>query len=297
MGQFIVFINIKTVHPYYGNMTGNLRFLPTTKTEQLMHSRKILFRQTGDGCQWLLPNDCAGFLKGDELELVLLMQDTNFIRITQLEDYHPQSFYRLALPKDSREIDVASALVPTKEPKWESHFCHISIQLTDNMLKEAKSGRPPEYLLRFREAAYRWEFLLVPHQEITDESKTFLLEDTNGQILFTLPEKEANISFSKIAWRIVSVSPVVCREHPDCNLRLSEVQTAELSKRLSEGLSKDIQPEDFSKLPPEILSGVLPGILADRSLKKRAVSRFLPFPQPGRHSTGQQDCIREICYI
>lgn len=69
-----------------------------------MHSREILFRQTGDGCQWLLSNDCAGFLKGDELELVLLMQDTNFIRITQLEDYRPQSFYRLALPENSREI-------------------------------------------------------------------------------------------------------------------------------------------------------------------------------------------------
>lgn len=297
MGQFIVFINIKTVHPYYANMTGNLRFLPTIKTEQLMRSREILFRQTRDGCQWLLSNDCAGFLKGDEFELVLLMQDTNFIRITQLEDYRPQSFYQLALPENSREIDVASALVPTKEPKRESHFCHISIKLTDNMLKEAKSGRPPEYLLRFREAAYRWEFLLVPRQESTDESKTFLLEDTNGQILFTLPEKEANISFSKIAWRIVSVSPVVCREHPDCNLRLSEVQTAELSKRLSEVLSKDIQPEDFSKLPPEILSGVLPGILADRSLKKRTVSRFLPFPEPGKYNTDQQDCIRQICYV
>lgn len=297
MGQFAAFINIKIAHAYYNSIMGKFCFLPTAKTEKLMRSRNILFRPTGDGCQWLVADNCAGFLDNEELEVILQIQDTDFMLITQLKDYHPQSFYRLILSDNSGEIDIASALVPTEEQKRESHFCHISIKLTNNMLKEAKTRRPQEYLLRFREAAYRWEYLFLPRNEGIDESKTFLLEDTKGEILFTLPEKQENTPFGGIAWRIVSISPIFCREHPDCNLQLSEVLTAELSMLLSEALSRDIQPKDFSKLPPEVLFKLLPKIQAEKSLRKRTVSRFLPSPQPGRYGTELRDYIRHICYL
>lgn len=297
MGRFITFIDIKVVHGYYGGMSGCFRFRPTAKTERLMRSREVPVRYTSSGCQFLIEDGCAGFLSGDELELTLQMQDNDFALVTQLDDYRPQTFYRLDLPEDSREIDVVSALVPTEGQKEISHFCYITIKLADKMLEKAKAGMPQEYLLRFREAAYRWEFLLVPRRESMDESKTFLLEDIQGKFFFTLPEKYMNPSFGGMMWRIFSTSPIVCRKYQDCDLQLSEVLTKEFSKLLSDAFSRDIQPEEFFSLPPESLPGVLPKILVDRSLKKRIVSRFISCPQPGKFQTNQRDCIREICYI
>lgn len=298
MGRFIIFIDIKVAHGYYDDLSGNFFFRPTAKTESLIRNREILIRQTKNGCQFMIQDDGAGFLNGDELELTLQTQDTNFVRLTQLEGYRPQAFYRLALPENSQEIDVASAIMVTEEQKRESHFCHITIKLTDKLLKEAKAGIPHEYLLRFREKAYRWEYLFIPRHESMNESKTLCLENTQGKFFFTLPEKYTIPSLGgRTMWRIFSTSPVVCRRYMDYKLQLSEVQTTELSGLLSEALSRDIQPEEFSKLPPEVLSEVLSKILADKSLKKRIVSRFTSCPEPGKFLTDQQDCIREICYI
>ena len=297
MGRFIIFIDIKVVHGYYNDTPGSFRFRLTDETERLIRSRKVLFVHTANRCQFMLENDCAGFLRGDKLELTLQSQDDNFMRLTQLNGYRPQTFYRLALSDDSQEIDIASAIVATEEQRGESHFCHITIQLTDKMLEDAKAGKPQEYLLRFREVAYRWEYLFVPRYKSMDESKTLCLEDTQGKYFFTLPEKYTDPSLGGTMWRIFSTSPIVCRKYRDYNLQLSEVQTTELSGLLSEALSRDIQPEEFSKLPPEVLSEVLPKILADKSLKKRIISRFISCPGPGIFLTDQQDCIREICYI
>lgn len=297
MERFVTFIDIRVVHGYYSDMPGCFLFRPMAETERLMRNRGVLIRHTQKGCQFLIEDGCAGFLSGDELELALQIQDNNFALVTQLDDYRPQAFYRLDLSEDSQEIDVISALVPTKEQKKISYFCHITIKLTDKMLEEAKAGIPLEYLLGFRKAAYWWEYLFVPRPGNIDESKTFLLEDLKGKVFFTLPEKHTNPSFGGMVWRFFSTSPIVCRKYQDCDLQLSEVLTEELSKQLSNAFSRDIQPKDFFSLPLKELSGLLPKILADKSLKKRIVSRFISCPQPGKFQTKQRGCIREICYI
>lgn len=297
MGRFVTFIDIMVTHGYYNDMSDYFQFRPTAETERLMRNRGVLIRHTKRGCQFLIEDDRAGFLSGDELELTLQMQDHNFVFVTQLDDYRPQTFYRLALPEDSQEIDVVSALVSTEEQKESSHFCHITIKLTGKMLEEAKAGMPQEYLLGFCVAAYRWEYMFVPRCGSIDGSKTFLLEDLKGKFLFTLPEKHTNSSLGGMMWRIFSTSPIVCRKFQNCDLQLSEVLTEELSKLLSNAFFRDVQPEEFFRLPPKVLSEILPKILADRSLKKRIVSRFIPYPQPGKFRTDQRGCIREICYI
>lgn len=297
MGQFVTLIKIKVEHPYYFSMAEKFNLLPTRDSSILLHKRGIFLRSTTDGCELLIADDCPGFDDGDELDLGLQIRDGNFMHITQLGHYSPQSFYRLTLSEDSREIDVVSALVSTHEQKGGYAFCNISIKLTDNMLEKAKYRRPQEYLLRFREVAYHWEYLFLLRSEETDESKTFLLEDTKGQIFFTLSRKPEDTYFGRKAWRFVSTSPIACKENQQCNLQLSEVLTAELSGLLSEALSRNIQPDSFSMLSPEVLNEVLPKILADRSLRKRIVSRFLRCPQPGRFTSEQQDCIQEISYV
>lgn len=201
MGQFIIFIDIKVVHGYYDDLSSSFLFRPTAETERLMRSREVLIRRTGNGCQFMIQDDSAGFLSGDELEFALQPQDPSFILFTQLEGYHPQAFHRLVLPEDSQEVDVASAIIVTEEQKRESHFCHITIKPTDKLLKKAKAGIPQEYLLRFREAAYRWEYLFIPRYESMDESKTFLLVDTQRKLFFTLPEKYTDPAYGGMMWR------------------------------------------------------------------------------------------------
>lgn len=298
MAGFITFIEIKAVHSYYDGKPTSFRFRPTGETERLMHNRGVLFIHTANCCQFMLKSDSAGFLSGDKLELTLKEEDNNFMYFTQLNDYRPQTFYRLALSDDSQDINIASAIVATEEKGGESHFCNITIQLTDKMLEDAKAGKSREYLLRFREKAYRWEYVFKPSCMSLDESKTLCLEDTQGKFFFTLSEKYTDPSLSiGTMWRIFSASPIVCRIYRNYHLQLSQVQTAELCKLLSEILSRNIQPEDFSKLPPEVLSDILPKILADKSLKKRIISRFISCPWPGKYPTDEKDCIREICYI
>ncbi|WP_195669986.1 hypothetical protein [Bacteroides intestinalis] len=305
MGQFVKLIGIRTEHGYYKNVTGKFRIVPTAKTEKLMRSRGILFRPTDDGCQWLIADDCSGFMPGDRLECVLQVRDADFMHVTQLGDYQPQSFYRLNLSDENPVKDVVSSLVPADAPSMSGGpcFCSLSIGLTDDMPEEGKKGNPLEYRLGFREAAYRWEYLFVRRNEDANVSKVLLLEDTRGRILFPLPKKLTDTPYGETAWQMVSSSPVVCRQHPDCNLLLTEVPTEELvgklagklesQGRLTPELEKDIRSGEFSRLPAEAVLEVV----SDKSLKRKTVSRFVPCPQPGRYKPGEQDCIRQVCYI
>ena len=304
-------MGITIEHPYYKNRTGKFYILPTAKTEVLMRNRGILFKQTDNGCQWLIAGDCSGFLPGDQLECALQVQEAGFMYVTQLEGYQPQSFYRLELSGESRTIDVASALLPAGQPPMGGPcLCHICIGLTPEMPEQAKNGKPLEYRLRFNEACYYWEYLFVRRNADTDEPKILLLEDSRGNILFSLSRKLTSTPYGDTAWQIVSASPVPCRENPDCRLLLSGISTAEFSEALArqpdwqerlareikkdpEEIQKKIQAEDFSILPVEIWSG----IIADHSLRRRPLSHFLPCPQPGKFRTESQDRIRQVCYI
>ena len=303
MGQFVKLIGIKIEHGYYKDVTDKFRIVPTVKTETLMRNRGIQFRRTEDGCQWLIAENCNGFLPGDQLECALQVRDTDFMYVTQLDDYQAQSFYRLSLSGESRMTDVASALVPVDDTAGASCFCSISICLTSDMAKEAKDGSPFEYTLGFRMAAYRWEYLFVRRNDDTHEPKVLLLKDTKGKILFSLPKKLVNTPYGEIAWQIVSTSPVICRQHPDCDLMLTEVSAKELGEKFIEKLKsqeqfileleEDIQSGEFSRLTAEV---VLEAI-SDKSLKRKTLSRFIPCPQPGRFKSGKRNCIRQVCYI
>lgn len=175
------------------------------------------------------------------------------------------------------------------------------------MLKEAKNGTPFEYTLGFRTAACRWEYLFVRRNDDAQESKVLLLKDTKGKILFSLPKKLMNTPYGEIAWQIISTSPVVCRQHPDCELVLTEVTVKELGEKFIEKfieklksqerlileLEEDIQSGKFSRLTAETVSETI----SDKSLKRKTLSRFIPCPQPGRFKSEERDCIRHVCYI
>lgn len=303
MGQFVRLIGIKIEHGYYKDVTDKFCIVPTVKTETLMRNRGIQFRRTGNGCQWLMTENCSGFLPGDRLECALQVRDADFMYVTQLDDYRPQSFYRLDLSDEHRITDVVSALVPVSDTAGASCFCSINICLTPDMLKEAKNGTPFEYTLGFRKAAFRWEYLFVRRNDDAQESKVLLLKDAKGKILFSLPRKLVNTPYGEIAWQIASTSPVVCRQHPDCDLVLTEVPAKELGEmfieklkdqgRLTPELEEEIQSGEFSGLPAEIV----PEAISGKSLKRRTLSRFIPCPQPGRFKPGERDCIRQVCYI
>lgn len=314
MTQFVKLIGITMEHGYYKNVTGKFRIVPTAKTKTLMRNRGVLFRQTCDGCQWLIADDFSGFLPDDQLECVLQVMDANFMYVTQLEGYQPQSFYRLILSDESLPIDVVSALVPADASMGGPCFCRISIGLTPEMQKEAKDGKPLEYRLVFNEVSYCWEYLFVRLNADTNESKILLLEDTKGNILFSLSKKLPSTPYGDMAWQIVSTSSMPCRQNPDYNLLLSEIPVAEFFKELkdklrekpelkewlAEEIEKDMQAEDFSTLSMKIRSEVI----TDKLQKKRTVSRFLPYPQPGRFKVEPEaskekipDKIRQICYI
>lgn len=132
-------IGIKIEHGYYKDVTDKFCIVPTAKTEALMRNRGIQFRRTGDGCQWLMAENCNGFLPDDRLECTLQVRDADFMYVTQLDDYRPQSFYRLDLSDENRITDVVSALVPVSDTAGASCFCNINICLTPDVLKEAKT--------------------------------------------------------------------------------------------------------------------------------------------------------------
>ena len=292
-------------HGYYKDVTGKFRIVPTARTERLMRNRGLLFRQTGDGCQWLIDNDSSGFMPDDRLECILQVRDADFMHVTQLDDYRPQSSYRLSLSDESTTADVVSALVPADAPSMPGGpcFCSISIGLPLGLPKNIKEVKPIEHRLVFREAAYRWEYLFVRRNADEDGSKVLLLEDAKGNIRFPLPAKLTDTPYGEIVWQIVSVSPVVCRQHPDCNPVLTEVPAEELGKKfakelndqglLTPELEKDIQSGDFSGVPADVVFAVISG----KSLKRKTVSRFVPCPQPGKYKPGEPGSIRQVCYI
>lgn len=260
MGQFITCINIKVEHGYYANVPRNFHIQPTRNTVELMRRRGMLLRPTESGWQWIMVQENAGFLDGDEFEFSFLPMDANFVWVTRLCSYDPQSFYRLVLTGGKQVIDVAAALAPQEERKTQSEFCRLCIRPTQEMIRLAKDGIPQEYVLQFRVAAYRWEYLFVIRNPDFYVSQHLVLEEARGRIAFEKMQKLENSPFGEYVWRTVSTKPIECERSPDYKIELSDV-------------------------------------ISDIPLKKRTLNRFVPFPQPGVYLSDQRDCIRQVCYV
>lgn len=261
MGKFITLISLKIAHSYYHctSPDKNFNLSPTPETKQLARRRGILPLHGTDGFQWMIADDCAGFINGDTLELSLINTDSNFLRITKMEGYHPQSFYLLTLGSE-REVNIPTTLKVTNERKWQPELCRLSIPLTDSLLQEAKADKPMEYTLRFQSMAYRWEYLFIVRNKPSQPLQNILLEESKNRIVFENTEKLENHPFGNEVWRTTSAAPVSTLEHPEYTLTLSEV-------------------------------------LTEHPQKKRIVSRFIPCPQPGQYQTDEPDVIRQICYL
>lgn len=260
MEQFTTFVSIQIEHAYYTTpVSRHINLSPTLETEKLMRRRGILFMERADGWSWLMRDDCAGFETEDLLELSMQVTDANFLRVTKLEEYHPQNFYQLPL-ENKKNIDALTALAAVDEKKWVTEFCRIRIKPTTGLLKKARKGIPMNYIIRFLPMAYRWEYLFVVRDKSSDEIRNLLLEETQKRIIFEKAERLKNSPFGENVWRTVSASPVSALEHPLYVLFLSTV-------------------------------------LQEYPLKKRTVSRFIPYPQPGQYISDAPEMIRKVCYI
>lgn len=260
MEQFVPFIGLTVAHDYYQTAAaGHFSLSPTAQTEQLMRRRGILFRPQADGWTWLMREECAGFDKSDVLELSMQATDADFLRVTKLDGYCPQRFYRLAL-RSRQDVNAAALWSPTDEKKWMPELCRIVVKPTAALLKKAKLGTPMKYTLRFQTPAFRWEYLFVDRNENNDAGRNFLLEEAKGRLTFEKTERLKNSPYGEHVWRTVSTATVSAREHPDYLLTLLEV---------------------LQEVPP----------------KKRTVSRFIPCPRSGQYLTDEPDTIRQVCYI
>lgn len=260
MEHFIPFIGLRVQHNYYTTpANGHFSLAPTTETETLMRRRGLLFIETPQGWAWLLRTDSAGFEADDVLELSVHIGNADFFRVTALENYHPQTLYRLRL-ENNKNIEAASSLQATDEKKWDTEFCRISMKPTAAMLAKARKNTPMNYTLRFQALAFTWEYLFVFRCTSAESIDNLLLEETKQRILFEKPGRLKSSSFGKNVWRTVSTAPVNALERPEYQL-------------------------------------VLFAVLQEYPLKKRTVSKFISCPQPGKYISDRPDILRAVCYI
>lgn len=260
MEHFIPFVSLRVEHNYYTTpVNRHFSLAPTLETEALMRRRGLLFIETPQGWAWLLRADSAGFEADDVLELSVHIWDADFFRVTKLENYHPQTFYRLKL-ENHKNIDAASSLRATDEKKWGTEFCRIGMKPTAAMLAKARKDAPVNYVLRFRALAFTWEYIFVLRDPRAESIANLLLEETKQRIIFEKAQQLKDSPFGKNVWRTVSTTPVSALERPEYHLVLSTV-------------------------------------LQEYPLKKRTVSRFIACPQPGKYISDSPDTLREVCYI
>lgn len=260
MEHFIPFVSLCVEHNYYTPpVNRHFSLTPTAETEVLMRRRGLLFIETPQGWAWLLRRDSAGFGADDVLELSVHILDTDFFRVTRLENYHPQIFYQLKLG-NARSVDAASALRATNKKKWGGEFCRIRMKPTSVQLEKARKDMPVNYTLRFYAQAFTWEYLFVLRDNNTEKLGNLLLEETKNRITFEKAGRLENSSFGTNVWRTVSTTPVSALECSDYKLVLSTV-------------------------------------IQEYPLKKRTVSRFIECPQPGKYISDDPDLIRKVCYI
>lgn len=260
MEQYLPFVSIQVQHTYYTTpINSHISLSPTSDAEKLMRRRGILFMENEEGWAWLVRKDCAGFEANDVLELSMQLSDTKFLRVTRLNDYYPPNFYQLRL-ENKKVIDAASSLTITEEKKWKSELCRIRLSPTAALLKKAQKETPMIYTIQFRPLAYQWEYFFVIRDDHTEDIRNLLLEETKNRIIFDKAERLKNSSFGAHVWRIVSTSPVSVLECPDYSLLLSTV-------------------------------------LQEYPLKKRTVSKFIDYPQPGKYISDDPNMLRKVCYI
>lgn len=249
---------ITVKHEYFGDEPcPSLKLCLSHESEALMYRRGMLFRETGTGSWSLLFREDPD-TKHDMLRLELFIADPMFTLYTDWPGFKPSDRYELRLPVSGGLTDATSAIQHTDKKRGIGNgFCSIVLQLNEQLVQTARSGKPEEAVLQFHAPKKRWEYLFIPQGDEEIDGKQLLLEDATGSIKFS-PFTPCE-AYGRKAWRTVSESPIPMRNKYGCKLRLAAM--------LNNGKQKRI-----------LLSHIKP-------------------PQPGRYMSKDKGVLRQINYF
>lgn len=249
---------ITVKHEYFGDRPcPSLKLSLSHEGEALAYRRGLLFRQTGIG-SWMLLFSEEPDTKNDVLRMELSVADPMFALYTNWPGFKPSDRYELRLPVSGELTDATSAIQHTDKKRGiGSGFCSIALQLNEQLVQAARSGKPEEAVLQFHAPKKRWEYLFIPQGDEEFDGKQLRLEDATGSNKFSpFTPGEA---YGKKAWRTVSESPIPMRNKYGCRLMLATM--------LNNGKQKRI-----------LLSHIEP-------------------PQPGRYMSEDKGVLRQVNYF
>lgn len=249
---------ITVKHEYFGDEPcPSLKLGLSHESEMLIYRRVMLFRETGTGSWSLFFNEEPN-TKNDVLHLELSVADPMFALYTDWPGFKPSDHYELRLPVSRGLTDATSAIQHTDKKRGiGSGFCSIVLQLNEQLVQTARSGKPEEAVLQFHAPKKRWEYLFIPQGDEEFDGKQLCLEDATGSNKFS-PFTPCE-AYGRKAWRTVSESPAPMRNTYGCRLRLAAM--------LNNGKQKRI-----------LLSHIEP-------------------PQPGRYMSEDKGVLRQINYF
>lgn len=258
MESYCKLYQITVKHEYFGDRPcPSLKLCLSHESEALMYRRGMLFRETGTG-SWSLLFREEPDTKHDVLHLELSVADPMFALYTDWPGFKPSDHYELRLPVSEELTDATSAIQHTDKKRGiGSGFCSIVLQLNEQLVQTARSGKPEEAVLQFHAPKKRWEYLFIPQGDEEFDGKQLRLEDATGSNKFSpFTPSEA---YGRKAWRTVSESPIPMRDTYGCRLRLAAM--------LNNGKQKRI-----------LLSHIEP-------------------PQPGRYTSKDKEMLRQVNYF
>lgn len=265
MSRFIAIASIRLEHDYYcSSINDHLSLVLTSQTKELMRQRGVLFLQIAPNeWQWLIGEENLRLIEDGIWEASIMNIDPDFIRMISLEkDYAPQKLYQIHLGKEDIIINEKFHLHPVpNETKRQGEFCRIVLSSEQLLHSQQQLSVyiAPKYLINFQSRSYYWEYLFVFRNEMDLNGKDLKLETLpQNAIDFDSSEKFEDNRFGRTVWRIISKEKVKAQENYGFTL---------------------------------VLYGCTP------SGGKKMISKFIPFPRPGRYVASDPDILREIYYL
>lgn len=225
MIRFKSIAKINLEHDFYTNgVNKDLRLHLLHNSCKLIRQRKIIFRQTDvNEWQFMMEENCAGFMYDDVLEISLIAIDPDFINKISISNYAPLRLHQITLDKEIIIIDNMFEMEVLNEKKQQREFCRIILKSSQIMTQTEH-----KYTIRFSSPSRYWEYLFIFRDEKDPRGAFLKLEASPiSAVTFQDPKKYKDSIRGENTYSTISNEMIKCQDSYDLKLILSDYSSGE----------------------------------------------------------------------
>lgn len=189
----------------------------------LLRNRQMIFKRESPG-QWMLIGNVEGSGVDEEcdvLGLEFVLKDAAFMYYTEWEGFDADVAYTVDLTGCEGKVQFTEVL-QTIPKKGAGVLFTGRLRLSMELFRRARKGESYTISLNFMAKEMFWEYWFVPRKP-ENQPGQLLVEEANGELLFSEPQLAEVDFIDKKVYRCVSRTAIKMKERYDFRLDLWEI--------------------------------------------------------------------------